>query len=236
MCFNRFVRQREPDCQSWHPDRSTPLPRKASMEAVQTGPREDWTRQFYEARSQEYADATRNRALTPLLIDFSTRIPSGSVLDLGCGAGYDLAALRSRGHSAIGLDYAAPIAKIAKATSEAPVVVADMRIIPFGGAVFNGIWASASLLHLPRDDLPLALSEIKRVLKPGGLLFASVKKGAGDFRDANGRFFALYERDDWQQALMRSKFRTIDIAFNGGVQNASTKLPEQWMTTMAVSS
>jgi SAM-dependent methyltransferase len=206
------------------------------MKAVQSGPREDGTRQFYESRSEEYADATRSRALAHLLEDFSSRMPCGSILDLGCGAGHDLTMLRLRGHSAFGLDYASPIAKIARVTSRAPVVVADMRAIPFGGGTFDGVWASASLLHLPRNDLPLALLEIKRVLKPGGLLFASVKTGIGDFRDADGRFFALYERGNWREALMRSNFQSIATAFNGGLLKGSTRSPEKWMTSLAVSS
>ncbi len=207
------------------------------MKAIGPGRSEDRTRLFYESRSQEYADATRSRALADVLEDFAGRMPAAaSILDLGCGAGHDLASFRRRGHAAFGLDYAAPIAKIARATARSPVVVADMRAIPLLDATFDGVWASASLLHLPRSDLPVALREIKRVLKPGGLLFASVKTGIGDFRDPDGRFFTLYESANWREALMKSKFEAVATGFNASVPNGSTRSAEQWMTSLAVSS
>ena len=196
---------------------------------------EDRTRQFYETRAQEYANSTRSRELAPLLEDFSNRIPNGNVLDLGCGAGYDLGALRSRGHAAFGLDYSMPIAKIASVNAQAPVVVADMRAIPFRATAFDGVWASASLLHLPRSDLVSALSEVRRVLKAGGLLFASVKTGVGDFFDADGRFFTFYESHDWEKRLTAAGLRPIATAFNGGVRKDVRGLPEQWLTSLAVS-
>ena len=60
------------------------------------------------------------------------------------------------------------------------MVVADMRAIPFADASFDGVWASASLLHLPRSELAVALREINRILRSDGLLFASVKTGTHD--------------------------------------------------------
>jgi SAM-dependent methyltransferase len=194
----------------------------------------DRTRQFYESRAQEYADVSRQRALAPLLADFSKRLPGGSILDLGCGAGYDMRAFCFRGHVPFGLDYSAAIAKIASANVHAPVVVADMRAIPFQVGAFDGVWASASFLHLPRGDLVSALNEVRRVLKFGGLLFASVKRGEGDFSANDGRFFTLYDQDDWERRLLTAGFRPISTEFNGGVRKDARGLPEQWMTSLAV--
>lgn len=191
---------------------------------------DDPTRMFYEMRSREYADATRLRALSDALAEFSGRLPAhGSVLDVGCGAGHDLAFLRARGLTAVGLDYAAAIARIARAASHTPVVVADMRAIPFAEAAFDGVWASASLLHLPRADLPVALREIKRVVKPGGLLFASVKTGTGDFRDVDGRLFTLFRKDGFESALMQAGFFIVETAFNGRGSDGA----QRWMTSLA---
>lgn len=196
---------------------------------------ESSTRLFYEEHAGEYADATRVRALAPQLEDFSCRLAGGSVLDLGCGAGYDLAAFRLLGHRAVGLDYAEAVTKIARSTAQAPVVVADMRGIPFRSQAFDGVWASASFLHLPRTDVILALTEVKRALKPGGLLFASLKTGTGERLDGDGRFFAFYQSDDWQQLLTAAGFRTITAAFNGGLRKGAQGLQEQWMTSLAAS-
>ncbi|MGY3135355.1 SAM-dependent methyltransferase [Bradyrhizobium sp. USDA 4501] len=196
---------------------------------------DDGTRRFYEAHADEYAHTTRIRALAPQLADFSRRLAGGSVLDLGCGAGYDLASFRLLGHPVAGLDYSEAITKIARSTAQAPVVVADMRGIPFRSQAFDGVWASASFLHLPRPDVVAALAEVRRVLKPGGLLFASLKRGTGELLGGDGRFFAFYQADDWQQLLTAAGFRTMTTAFNGGLRKGAEGLQEQWMTSLATS-
>lgn len=197
--------------------------------------RDDPTRLFYELRAAEYAEVTRHRPLNVSLREFSARISLGTVLDLGCGAGYDLDAFRSRGHSAFGLDYAEPLAKIARVKSHCPVLVADMRAVPFQSGVFDGVWASASLLHLPRHDLPVALGEIRRVLKPGGLLFASVKAGRGSRRGEDGRTFTLYRRNSWEASLASQGFGSIRTANNEGTTNTPVRDPQEWITSVAVS-
>lgn len=207
------------------------------MKAIRIGKNEDRTRHFYQSRSQEYADATVGRALKRELHDFMGRLPSdGAVLDLGCGAGHDLASFRQHGRPAFGLDYAAQIATIAHATSQAPVVVADMRAIPFANASFDGVWASASLLHLPRSDLAAALREINRILRSDGLLFASVKTGTGDVYDADGRLYTFYDERTFQDALMQADFNPIWTGFNGGFPTGAKSVVETWMTSLSVSS
>lgn len=98
--------------------------RKPKEDPTGRAPDED-TRRFYEKCALEYAKATRPRTPNARLEDFSARIPAGRILDLGCGAGYDLGSFASRGHTAIGLDYAEPLASIARDKSRSPVVVAD---------------------------------------------------------------------------------------------------------------
>lgn len=206
------------------------------MKAIRKCLNDDRTRLFYERRPEAYAEATRGRGLTGSLRDFAARIPArGLVLDLGCGAGHDLESFRKQGILAIGLDYAAPMARIAETASGSPVVVADMRAIPFADAQYDGVWASASLLHLPRTELPLALGEIRRVLKPGGLLFASLKTGNGDFSDADGRLFTFYDVDTFLDALMKERFEPIVTDFNDGTAEGSRGGLEKWMTSLSES-
>jgi SAM-dependent methyltransferase len=208
--------------------------RKANVEPAAQSPK-DPTRSFYEGRAAEYAEATRSRAVDARLSDFSKRIPGGVILDLGCGAGYDLDSFRSHGHFALGLDYAEPLVRIARRTSRCSVVVADARAIPIRSGVFNGVWASASLLHLARSDLQFALCEIRRVLKPGGLLFCSMKVGAGMRRSEDGRSFTLYQHEDWQSALISQGFGSIEISFNEGEAKRPSGRSEKWMTSLALS-
>jgi SAM-dependent methyltransferase len=194
----------------------------------------DTTRSFYQSHSREYANATVVRALAEALRDFCRRLPSdGRVLDLGCGAGHDLSSISETGRVAIGLDYAEPIARIARSSSNCPVVVSDMRCIPIGDIVFAGVWASASLLHLPRRDLPVALSEIRRVLRPRGYFFASVKAGTGEMFDKEGRFFALYEQDDWRHSLQQAGFSMLSLDYNESTApNPLGSLPERWLNSL----
>jgi SAM-dependent methyltransferase len=200
-----------------------------------TGLKRDGTRRFYQSHPQEYADATLVRALAEVLRDFCRRLPSdGRVLDLGCGAGHDLSSITKTGRGAVGLDYAEPIARIARSISTCPVVVSDMRSIPFRDLAFDGVWASASLLHLPRRDLPTALSEIRRILRPEGRFFASVKAGSGEMRDKEGRFFALYNQDGWRRSLQEAGFAILSLESNEStLPNPVGARPERWLNSLA---
>ena len=68
-------------------------------------------------------------------------------------------------------------------------------------ARYDGIWASFSLLHAPRADMPRHLAAIARALKPGGLLGLSLKEGTGEGRDRLGRFYTFYTEDDLRALL-----------------------------------
>ena len=200
-----------------------------------TNLKRDATRRFYQSHSREYADATIERALAHVLRDFCRRISSdGQVLDLGCGAGHDLSSIAGTGRVAIGLDYAEPIARIARSISTCPVVVADMRAIPFRDLAFDGVWASASLLHLPRRDLPTALSEIRRILRPNGRFFASVKAGSGEMHDKEGRFFALYDQDGWRRSLQEAGFVILSLeSSESSLPNPLGARSERWLNSLA---
>lgn len=116
--------------------------------------------------------------------------PGARVLDVGSGSGRDLKRMCDLGFDITGLDVSEGLAQIAR--QYAPVVVADMCAMPFEDDSFDGVLAAASLLHLTRMEALVALKEIKRVLRPGGVLSLGVKAGQGEFTDSAGRYFCLY--------------------------------------------
>ena len=200
-----------------------------------TNLKRDPTQRFYQSHSQAYADATSVRALADVLLEFTQRLPvDGCVLDLGCGAGHDLSSIAATGRLGIGLDYAEPIVQIARSISSCPVVVGDMRSIPLANHAFAGVWASASLLHLPIRDVPTAFSEIRRVLQPGGHFFASVKVGSGEMRDKEGRFFTLYQKDSWRHLLQESGFTILSLEYNeAAAPSPPGSRSERWLNSLS---
>ena len=59
-------------------------------------------------------------------------------------------------------------------------------------AVYDGIWASGALLHVPKAEMPALLGRLANALKPGGLMLATFKSGEGEMRDKLGRFYSYY--------------------------------------------
>ncbi len=193
----------------------------------------DRTKEFYETNSEEYSETTRDRQREAVLAAFVRGLRPGSrVLDLGCGAGHDLRSFMRHGVGAVGLDYAEAMARIARRTSGAAVVNADMRALPFASGTFDAVWASASLHHVGPDGLVVALSESRRVLKTGGAFFASVKRGTGEFRDHSGRFFALHDSYGWSGAVSSAGFRVLRIEQNEGQDDAEGE-GTRWLNSFA---
>ena len=141
----------------------------------------DETQATYSQIAADYAVVRRERAgIAEQLAQFVALLPRpGVVLDIGCGPGYDTALLAEQGLTAVGLDLSLAMLCAAGNQWRYNLVQADMRNLPLS-ATAVGIWACASLLHLPQTAVPATLREFARVLQPGGILYLSVKQGEGD--------------------------------------------------------
>ena len=130
------------------------------------------------------------------------------VLEVGCGPGRDAALLREAGYAVVALDQSWAMLQIASA-SGAPLLQGDSRALPVVANSVDGVWANASLLHLSRTQLVIALLEIRRVLRSDGVFYCSLKRGDGEGEQADGRWFAYYQPAEVQRALMGAGFTAL---------------------------
>jgi SAM-dependent methyltransferase len=155
------------------------------------------TLQFYRSNAQSYADWAK--APSARLKDFLALVPpGGSILELGCGAGNHSAEMLAAGFTLRATDGSPEMAEIASRRLGHPVET--MRFDQLSSQeAYDGVWASACLLHVPRDELADILGRIRRALKPEGVFYASFKVGEGDGRDNLGRYYN-YPSPEWLQA------------------------------------
>ena len=121
--------------------------------------------------------------------------PTAYILDLGCGSGRDSKYFFDKGYTVEAVDGSLELCKIASNYLGKPVrhlLFDELDYVE----IFDAIWASASLLHIPKNELPNILVKISRALKMDGFLYAAFKYG--DFcGERNGRIFT----DLTEQAL-----------------------------------
>jgi SAM-dependent methyltransferase len=156
------------------------------------------TLQFYRGHAEAYAgrEITSRKAR---LAAFLARLPPGGrILELGCGAGGDTAEMLAQGFDVRATDGSPEMADVASKRLGRPVETLLFHELDAVEA-YDGVWANACLLHVPRDQLAHVLSLIRRALKPGGAFFASYKEGEGAGRDALDRYYN-YPSQDWLRA------------------------------------
>jgi len=193
------------------------------------------TRAYYDRAAEDYAAKTLAIDTTGRISKFASYLPAGSrVLDVGCGSGRDLIRLRAAGLQPAGLDISPSLAVIARKNSNLPVTVGDLRTPPFADASFDGVWAMASLLHIETRELNTTLAGLLRILLPGGILFASVKRGHGMVRDDDGRWFTLHDETSWSGYLGAAGFEILEILGEPPTtDNATGTVRPGWVTSLA---
>jgi SAM-dependent methyltransferase len=158
---------------------------------------DEQTLKFYRSNAQPYADWAK--APSARLKGFLTLLPpGGSILELGCGAGHHSAEMLAAGFRLRATDGSPEMAEIASCRLGHPVETMRFDELDDHEA-HDGVWASACLLHVPRDELGETLRRIRRALKPEGLFYASFKIGEGDGRDNLGRYYN-YPSSEWLRA------------------------------------
>ncbi|OGD93640.1 hypothetical protein A2697_04265 [Candidatus Curtissbacteria bacterium RIFCSPHIGHO2_01_FULL_41_44] len=139
------------------------------------------------------------------------------VLDLGCGSGVQLKMLAGLGLSVVGLDLSPKMIKEAQIKApKAKFVVGDMSNMKFAKNSFDGVYARASLLHIPKKLIPKVLSSIYKILKKKGVLYLAVKEGEGENEvedEKHGqkvkRFFSFFQMSELESFLEEAGFKII---------------------------
>lgn len=182
------------------------------------------TTSFYDDNAETYA--TRDRKPPAARLDaFLAALPEKArILELGCGGGQDCAYMLSKGFDVTPTDGSAELARQAEKLIGRPVKV--MRFEELAAREeFDGVWAEASLLHVPRANLPGVLSLIRNALKEDGVFHASFKAGTGEGHDDFGRYYNYPSREWLQELLVADGWRDVAIneADGGGYDNKPTR-------------
>lgn len=184
----------------------------------------DPTSSFYTDNAALYAARERNLPRSRLDA-FLAALPAGaSILELGCGAGQDAAYMLSRGFDVIPTDGSAKLANEAEKLIGRPVQIMRFETLDAYEA-HDGIWAEASLLHVPRASLPSVLDRIRRALKDDGIFHSSFKAGEAEGHDTFGRYYN-YPSATWLTALLDEggwKDIAMTEADGGGFDGKPTK-------------
>ncbi|NKN35109.1 class I SAM-dependent methyltransferase [Agrobacterium sp. a22-2] len=143
---------------------------------------------FYAANAVEYAARDRKSPTARLEAFLDKLVPGARILELGCGAGEDSAMMLARGFDVTPTDGTVEMAAEAERQLQRPVQVLRFDEID-ALELYDGIWANACLLHVPKDDLQAVLARIQRATTPGGMFYASYKTGGPQGTDRYGRYY-----------------------------------------------
>jgi SAM-dependent methyltransferase len=183
---------------------------------------DEGTLQFYRSNARSYADWAK--APSTRLRGFLALLPSGgSILELGCGAGNHSAVMLAEGFSVRATDGSPEMAEIA--SQRLGHAVEAMRFDQLDAhEAYDGVWASACLLHVPRDELAGILARVHRALMPSGVFYASYKMGEGDGRDSLGRYYN-YASPEWLEATYANAGPWITLSSDRNVIQSFDETP-----------
>lgn len=171
------------------------------------------TLKHYNQRAEAFRIGTQDHDVgqnIDALLRYVTATPPFSILDFGCGPGRDLKAFTARGHHPVGLDGAVDFVRMAEETSGCQVWLQDFLQLDLPAAHFDGIYANASLFHVPSKALPRILKELHATLKPGGTIFCSNPHGKNDEGWFNGRYAAYHDLETWRLRMGEAGFAELE--------------------------
>jgi 2-polyprenyl-3-methyl-5-hydroxy-6-metoxy-1,4-benzoquinol methylase len=116
--------------------------------------------------------------------------PKAKILDAGCGPGRDLSFFHQEGYEVLGFDPAEEMVRYVKQQLHLPALQTSFQDLEYTKG-FDGIWAAASLLHVPTEDLPDVFRRLWIALKPQGILFLSFKEGTGSRKEGERTFYDM---------------------------------------------
>ena len=187
------------------------------------------TIQYYNQNATSFTTDTLTADMTFLQDKFISYLPANSfVLDFGCGSGRDTKYFLSKNLKVKAIDGSEKMCEIAHKNTGIEIEHVLFSDFECEENCFDGVWACASILHLPPTDLPIVLKKLEIALKSNGILYASFKYGEND-RIVDGRFFTDMTEKRFSQFLnsFESDYRIIETLVTPDVRK--NRENEKWL-------
>ena len=185
------------------------------------------TLDYYEKNGYLFAQDVDNVNFSQMQLRFISKLPKqAKILDLGCGSGRDSLAFLNAGFDVDAIDGSKKMCEIAQ--SKTGLSIRNIRFEQLDDQnQYDGVWACASLLHLPKNELPKVFSKIIEALKEDGLFYSSFKYGSFEgFR--NGRYFSDFTESSMNELLEQfPELKCIESWISSDVRPGRTE--QKWL-------
>lgn len=157
---------------------------------------------FYDRHAEQFFKDTVEVDMSALYAPFLAHIPPGGrILDAGCGSGRDSRYFLQRGYRVEACDASVEMCRLASGLIGQRVLQKTFEEMDYVSA-FDGVWASASLLHVERGRIDAVLQRLFRALKSKGVMFVSFKLRDGEW-EQDGRFFNGYDENSFGELVKK---------------------------------
>jgi SAM-dependent methyltransferase len=173
--------------------------------------KEALTVEHYEMNAASFWQGTKDHDVSQNIQAFLSALPkekSLNILDIGCGPGRDLHHFKSLGHNPIGLDGSEKFCEMAQQYSGCETLHQNFSNIDISAFQFDGVFANASLFHVPKNILPNVLNKIHDALTTQGILFMSNPRGSGELWQGQ-RYGHYMELDTSQTFIEQAGFKIL---------------------------
>ena len=170
------------------------------------------TLEHYQAGAEGFWQATQDHDVSQNIDALLSELPevgSHRILDFGCGPGRDLIALRERGHDPVGLDGTLAFVEMAREKAGVEVLHQNFLGLDLPPAHFDGVFANASLFHVPSSELRRVLAELRLCLRRGGVLFVSNPRGENHEGWNDQRYGVYHDLAQWRRYAVGAGFEEI---------------------------
>jgi SAM-dependent methyltransferase len=186
--------------------------KQEKLNAAQLAETSTVTLSHYNGHAERFWEGTRDHDVSQnrdALLQALHGAPPFRILDFGCGPGRDLKIFQELGHEAIGLDGAERFVELAREYSGCEVWCQDFLKLDLPPEYFDGVFANASLFHVPSQELPRILKELWATLKYGGVLFSSNPRGNNEEGWNSERYGSYYDWERWRELVTAARFSEI---------------------------